>query len=150
MSVISSPDTTSQPSVATQTTYTLWICPQPECGNYYGTSSAGDLRKQFNQDSKAQVTFPRTRCPDCTRRGIVSERVPVQVVQKAHIRVMDLPDYSMEGVSKSDVRNGNANVLSQRHPAPANGNYCVLCGGQMVQTGTCETCMACGNTTGCG
>lgn len=31
-----------------------------------------------------------------------------------------------------------------------NGNYCVQCGGMMVQTGTCETCTSCGNTSGCG
>lgn len=31
---------------------------------------------------------------------------------------------------------------------PWTGNCCSHCGGQLVRTGTCETCMNCGETTG--
>jgi len=31
---------------------------------------------------------------------------------------------------------------------PWSGNCCPLCGGQMIRTGTCETCQQCGESVG--
>lgn len=36
------------------------------------------------------------------------------------------------------------------HPPQSSGNACQVCGGIMVQTGTCTTCTGCGTTGGCG
>jgi hypothetical protein len=41
----------------------VWICPHDL--NYYASSSAGDLKKQWNTDSKNRRTFPRSQCPVC-------------------------------------------------------------------------------------
>ena len=41
---------------------TVWICPTEGCGNYYASSSAGDLAQAWNIDAKGQRTFPRSRC----------------------------------------------------------------------------------------
>lgn len=56
---------------------TVWICPAFGCGNYYGASSAGNLREQTNQN--AHDPFSRARCPNCwTSRGVEVERIPVR------------------------------------------------------------------------
>jgi hypothetical protein len=55
---------------------TVWTCPTPGCGNYYGSSSAGDLFESFNQDAQGRPTFPRSRCPDCRQRGLDVDRQP--------------------------------------------------------------------------
>lgn len=56
----------------------LWICPTPDCGNYYGTSGTGDLSKIMNHNINMKPTYTRSICPDCHRfgRGVV-ERIPV-------------------------------------------------------------------------
>lgn len=41
----------------------VWICPQ--CGNYYGASSAEDLDQMMNYDKKGSVVSVRTQCPNC-------------------------------------------------------------------------------------
>lgn len=56
---------------------TIWICPR--CGNFYGSSSAGDLRASMNTDAKGRETFPRSRCPDCQTERIPTECSPVTV-----------------------------------------------------------------------
>lgn len=30
------------------------------------------------------------------------------------------------------------------------GSICRICGGLMIQTGSCQACMQCGESTGCG
>lgn len=37
----------------------------------------------------------------------------------------------------------------RRAPMP-DGKCCKICGGLVVQTGTCETCTSCGDNSGCG
>lgn len=41
----------------------VWVC--PTCGNYFGSSSTGDLNQKVATKSKGEISFPRTRCPDC-------------------------------------------------------------------------------------
>lgn len=49
---------------------TVWVCPTPGCGNYYASSSAGDLSQLFNvKPNSSEKTFPRSRCPDCRDAG---------------------------------------------------------------------------------
>jgi hypothetical protein len=54
----------------------IWTCPTPGCGNYYGSSSARNLATDFNS-ARDRESFPRSRCPDCTRRGMAVERIAV-------------------------------------------------------------------------
>jgi hypothetical protein len=58
---------------------TVWVCPTPGCGNFYAASAEQrDLREEWNTDAKGARTFPRSQCPDCSRRGLVSNRQPVE------------------------------------------------------------------------
>lgn len=41
----------------------VWVC--PNCGNYYGSTSAKDLNDQMTADIKGQPTHLRSRCPAC-------------------------------------------------------------------------------------
>jgi predicted RNA-binding Zn-ribbon protein involved in translation (DUF1610 family) len=43
---------------------TVWVCPQ--CGEYYGATSAGNLHKFFNRDIKGKPVSRRSQCPNCT------------------------------------------------------------------------------------
>jgi hypothetical protein len=63
-------------------TITIWVCPNG-CGNYFGSSSAGDLASQMNTDLKHNPTFTRAQCPTCRtlKPGEQApERVPLRVV----------------------------------------------------------------------
>jgi hypothetical protein len=48
---------------------TIWICPSFGCGNYIGSSNAGDLTAEFSTNPRGEATFPRSRCPVCAREG---------------------------------------------------------------------------------
>lgn len=57
-------------------TVVIWIC--PDCGNYYASSSAGDLSTDFNKKlNSGQPTFARSKCPDCPGE-VHRERVVVR------------------------------------------------------------------------
>lgn len=59
-------------------TAVIWVC--DNCGEYYGASSAGDLREQWNTKLNSdERTFPRSQCPTpvCAQQGI--QRRPVNV-----------------------------------------------------------------------
>lgn len=42
---------------------TVWVCPR--CGNYFGSTSTGNLRKFWNRDHKGKKTHRRSECPNC-------------------------------------------------------------------------------------
>jgi predicted RNA-binding Zn-ribbon protein involved in translation (DUF1610 family) len=42
---------------------TVFVC--PNCGNYYGSSSSGDLSQKVATSQLGKVLVPRDRCPDC-------------------------------------------------------------------------------------
>lgn len=50
----------------------VWLC--PNCGNYYASSSIGDLHEEWNEH-KGQKTFRRSRCPTpaCAKQDIHRE-----------------------------------------------------------------------------
>jgi hypothetical protein len=48
---------------------TVWMCPTPGCGNYFASSTAGDLTQAWNLDQYGKRTFLRSRCPDCFNRS---------------------------------------------------------------------------------
>jgi predicted RNA-binding Zn-ribbon protein involved in translation (DUF1610 family) len=60
----------------------VWLC--PDCGNYYGSSHAGDLTKKLNFNLQNKPTFARSRCPDCggerVRCGMEIELTPKESV----------------------------------------------------------------------
>lgn len=67
----------------------VYVCPEPECGNYYGTNAMPELGEQFtgpkldDQSKLESVTGSRYRhsraaCPDCRMRGKSVERVRVK------------------------------------------------------------------------
>jgi hypothetical protein len=79
------------------TSVTMWVCPTPNCGNFYGSSHDADLTAQFtgpkveNRGELEAVTgsphkHNRAECPDCRQRGIKAQRVPtvVRVTLPAH------------------------------------------------------------------
>jgi hypothetical protein len=54
----------------------VWVCPTPGCGNWYGSSSAGDLARAENRaPNGGPVTSTRDECPDCKVRGKRVRRV---------------------------------------------------------------------------
>lgn len=65
----------------------LYVCPTPGCGNFYGSKSMPDLaaaKVEPPVDNKAAwleshpgdpVKFMRAECPDCRQRGHRVERV---------------------------------------------------------------------------
>jgi hypothetical protein len=69
----------------------LYVCPSPECGNYYGASSMGDLSAAENRRSSLQnlaeedpsnwgaVKSHRDECPDCRARDVTTHRELVAV-----------------------------------------------------------------------
>jgi hypothetical protein len=57
----------------------LWVCPTPGCGNYYASSSAGELDTEWNHDAKGKPTSARAQCPDCNRRGTRVNRHRVEL-----------------------------------------------------------------------
>lgn len=56
---------------------TVWVCPTYGCGNYFGSESAGDLRKAMTR-THGGAEYPRSRCPLCwLRLAEHVDRVPV-------------------------------------------------------------------------
>jgi hypothetical protein len=54
----------------------VWVCPTPGCGNWYGSSSAGDLaRAETRAPNGGPVTSTRDECPSCRGRGKRVRRV---------------------------------------------------------------------------
>jgi hypothetical protein len=65
---------------------TVWMCPTPGCGNYFASSTAGDLTQAWNLDQYGKRTFLRSRCPDCFNRDRTEvQRVPVNVRLRLHV-----------------------------------------------------------------
>lgn len=66
---------------------TVWVCPTEGCYDYFGSSSAGDLRREKTYP-RAEGTFEyervhgqryvctRATCPSCRQRGLEVERIP--------------------------------------------------------------------------
>lgn len=53
----------------------VYVCPNPDCNNYYGTSSMGKLENEPNiappESNKAgEVVSYRNKCPDCGENRI--------------------------------------------------------------------------------
>lgn len=75
----------------TNKTITVYICPTPECGDYYGSNGMGDLSKEFTgpkvedkgkleQETGSPYRHSRAECPTCrTERQIHVERIPITV-----------------------------------------------------------------------
>jgi hypothetical protein len=65
----------------------VWVCPNTTCGNYYASSSAGDLTQLYNHNLKGEPTFPRSRCPDCQEErvkcGVVIELIEKEEVEES-------------------------------------------------------------------
>jgi hypothetical protein len=77
-------------SATTKKRIQVYICPEPGCGNYYGSASMPDLSKRFSgpkledthklaQETGSPVRHSRAACPDCRQRGKAVERVLVSV-----------------------------------------------------------------------
>lgn len=69
---------------------TVWTCRTPGCCDYFGSSSAGDLRKEktypraesafeYEKVHGRRYVSTRATCPSCRMRGVDAERVPVTV-----------------------------------------------------------------------
>lgn len=69
---------------------TVWCCPTPGCHDYFGSSSAGDLRKEmtyprvecateYERIHGRRYVSTRATCPSCRTRGVDVERVPLSV-----------------------------------------------------------------------
>jgi len=43
----------------------VYVCPNPKCDNYYGTSNMGHLDQMWSHNLKHEPTHARSRCPDC-------------------------------------------------------------------------------------
>jgi hypothetical protein len=119
---------------------TIWVC--KDCGNYYASSSAGDLRTEFNKDMKGQPTFARARCPTlvCATNGTL--RIPY---------VLPLLERIQRPNPERRIRRGEP-VMSGISDAPLpnwSGELCPTCASEMVRTGNCLTCPQCGDNTGC-
>jgi hypothetical protein len=53
----------------------VWVCPTEGCGNYFASSSVGDLAA-WNTTASGVKRFQRSRCPVCFTRGIQVQRIP--------------------------------------------------------------------------
>ena len=49
-----------------------------------------------------------------------------------------------------DEENGNGNSTMPPAATKYDGSPCIYCGGITQRNGTCEVCISCGTTTGCG
>jgi hypothetical protein len=62
----------------------VYACPTPGCGNYFGSSSSGDMAEVMGQSNgnfeprPESSWFKRVECPDCRQRGKKVERVRVE------------------------------------------------------------------------
>ena len=62
---------------------TIYVCPTPGCGNYYGSSVASRLEdfpvglRDINFEPKPEEQHrTRATCPDCFKKGTRVERIP--------------------------------------------------------------------------
>lgn len=72
----------------------VYVCPNPECGNYYGTSTMGHLEHEPNiagggSPRPGSVTSYRNRCPACgeARKERLARLIPEAEVATARRRV---------------------------------------------------------------
>jgi hypothetical protein len=75
----------------------VYVCPTPDCANFYGSSSMGDLTQKLNHRTSmrnlanedpsewGKVTGSRAECPYCRDRGIKVER-------ELHVLTVTTPD----------------------------------------------------------
>lgn len=62
---------------------TVYVCPRPDCENYFGSSSMTNLsaewtgHKGMNGERWPDKAHTRAECPDCRERGISTERQKV-------------------------------------------------------------------------
>lgn len=70
-------------------TILVYVCPTPECGDYYGSANMPDLSSAWNgpkiedqgeREMKGQSRYTNNRqsCPSCRERGIDVQRVLIQ------------------------------------------------------------------------
>jgi hypothetical protein len=60
----------------------VWIC--PNCGSYYGSSSAGNLHEKWNEH-QGKPTFRRSRCPTVACAAEDIHREPKIVTVAKHV-----------------------------------------------------------------
>lgn len=72
----------------------LYVCPNPECGNYFGSSTMGDLEKEIvmapsHARDAGQIRKYRSECPDCKtpRKKRLARLVPVEEVRETERKV---------------------------------------------------------------
>lgn len=65
----------------------VYVCPNDECGSYYGSSSMPELEKEnvlapSHAKDAGEVRHTRARCPNCGEERIrcVATLVPIQPV----------------------------------------------------------------------
>lgn len=102
-------------------TVEVWVCPTPGCGDYYGSSTAGDLTKQHSgpkvedraklkEETGSPWKHNRAECPSCRQRGQKIQRQRVRVkIELPAMKMVDtfsgpLPDgYSADEIPVSGV-----------------------------------------------
>lgn len=69
----------------------VYVCPTPNCGNYYGVAGMPNLSREFTgpkvedrahleEATGSQMRHTRAECPDCRANGIFVERVLVAMI----------------------------------------------------------------------
>lgn len=81
-------------------------------------------------------------------KEINSAREAMAHLNKA-IQEILVSGFDVRGIDPGQV------IIKKRKPAPLaeaffSGDLSACCGAPLQQTGTCQTCTACGSTTGCG
>lgn len=67
----------------------IYVCPNPKCKNYYGSSTMGDLEKEeviapSHAKDAGQIRKLRSECPDCKtpRKRRLARLVPAEEVRE--------------------------------------------------------------------
>ncbi len=81
---------------------------------------------------------------DKANRVFDDSRCDFTVCRVLHISFRDSVDSSKEYVSRES--GASPDMVSTQ--VPWSGDCCATCGGQMIRTGTCETCTSCGEMSG--
>lgn len=55
----------------------VWVC--RECGNYFGSTSAGDLSSTLQTTKRNKPQIPRSRCPNLACQAKEIDREPVRI-----------------------------------------------------------------------
>lgn len=64
----------------------VYVCPEPDCGNFAASSSASNLEEEWtgyrgqNGEKHPERAHTRAQCPDCRARGKQVERIPAIVM----------------------------------------------------------------------